>query len=293
MRTRTSLVALLLTATLVVSTVPAAAQGRRGHGGSGRSSHVGAGLAIGLVVGALFGARVDPLYAGYDAQWYPPYGYPRSPNYPPYRYRMMDRSADVRVQVEPASAEVFVDGYFAGHVDDFDGFFQRLYLAPGPHEIVVFKDGYRSLVRRMYFAPNVNLRIKDRLEPLGPNEPRAQRPMPADDPDGMRDAPAEPVGPPPARDDWAPREAQEPRRAATADTATGQVSVRVQPLDADVVVDGELWQRAQGLDRLTVTLPVGTHRIDVRKPGFVPFSSDVTVKPGETVSLNVSLSERQ
>ena len=67
----------------------------------------------------------------------------------------------------------------------------------------------------------------------------------------------------------------------------------MQPLDADVVIDGELWQRPQGLERLVVSLPAGPHHVDVRKPGFVPFSTDVQVKPGETATINVSLSERQ
>ena len=55
------------------------------------------------------------------AQWYP---YP--PLYP-YRYHPMDnlRSA-VRLEVTPKEAEVYVDGYYAGIVDDFNGTFQRL-----------------------------------------------------------------------------------------------------------------------------------------------------------------------
>ena len=39
----------------------------------------------------------------------------------------------------------FVDGYFAGQVDDFDGVFQRLKLEPGPHRIEISADGYEPL----------------------------------------------------------------------------------------------------------------------------------------------------
>jgi len=38
--------------------------------------------------------------------------------------------AEVRVLVTPPEAAVYVDGYYAGLVDDLDGFFQRLPLTP-------------------------------------------------------------------------------------------------------------------------------------------------------------------
>ena len=37
--------------------------------------------------------------------------------------------------VQPRDAAVYVDGYYAGVVDDFDGVFQRLTLEVGPHQI--------------------------------------------------------------------------------------------------------------------------------------------------------------
>ena len=44
---------------------------------------------------------------------------------------------DVRLMVRPRDAAVYVDGYYAGVVDDFDGVFQRLTLgsrtAPDPN----------------------------------------------------------------------------------------------------------------------------------------------------------------
>ena len=42
----------------------------------------------------------------------------------------------IRLQVKPRDAEVFVDGYIVGIVDDYDGSFQQLPLAPGEHEQV-------------------------------------------------------------------------------------------------------------------------------------------------------------
>jgi hypothetical protein len=269
--------ALLIVAALTIWAQPSDAQPRRprSHGGDRGGAHVSAQIAVGVALGSMLGLVFDSRLAGWDAQWYPPYGYPPRGPYPPYRYRYVDNSAEVRVEVQPSSAEVYVDGYLAGNVSQFDGFFQRLYVSAGAHEIVVYQDGFRSLVRRVYFAPYSSVRIRERLQPLGPGELPEPRPLPPDDPQGLRDAPPEGYAPPPARETGVAD--QEPRRTAA----------------ADIVIDGELWQRAERLDRLVVSLPVGPHRVDVRKPGFVPFTSDITVKAGETVSLNVSLSERQ
>jgi len=291
MRSRNPLIiAILIVAALAIATQPSEAQGRRSRNRNG-DAHVGAHVAVGIAIGGLFGMLFDNWGPYWDGQWYPPYGYPPRGPYPPYRYRYVDRSAEVRVLVEPSSAEVYVDGYLAGNVSNFDGFFHRLYLSPGAHEIVVYQDGFRSLARRMYFAPNSSLKIREKLQRLGPGEPNDERPLPADDPQGLGDAPPDTAGPPPARDDRV--SSQAPRRMPSGDDLVGQVSVRVQPLDADVVIDGELWQRPQGLDRFAVSLPSGVHRVDVRKPGFVPFTTEVTIKAGEVVSLNVSLAQRQ
>ena len=73
-----------------------------------------------------------PGYYGYGS-YYP--AYYQYPIYGPGRY--YDQSGSVRLQVSPREAQVFVDGYFAGAVDDFDGVFQRLNIAPGEHEVLV------------------------------------------------------------------------------------------------------------------------------------------------------------
>jgi len=51
----------------------------------------------------------------------------------------------LRIKVKPRDAQVFIDGYYEGNVDDFDGIFQRLHLTPGPHSVSVRAPGYESL----------------------------------------------------------------------------------------------------------------------------------------------------
>jgi hypothetical protein len=49
---------------------------------------------------------------------------------------------ELRLQVRPRHAEVYVDGYYAGIVDDFDGIFQSLRLEEGAYLIEIVAPGY-------------------------------------------------------------------------------------------------------------------------------------------------------
>jgi hypothetical protein len=51
----------------------------------------------------------------------------------------------IRTLIEPRDAQVFVDGFYVGVVDEFDGIFQRLRLDEGPHRIEIRKDGFQTL----------------------------------------------------------------------------------------------------------------------------------------------------
>jgi hypothetical protein len=49
----------------------------------------------------------------------------------------------LKLKVKPRHAQVYVDGYFSGVVDDFDGVFQKLKLRAGAHRIELRADGYQ------------------------------------------------------------------------------------------------------------------------------------------------------
>src|SRR5260221_13473268 len=85
----------------------------------------------------------DPFWGPWDGFQYP---YPYPYGYYPRRY---DPGASLRVMVKPNKAEVYVDGYYAGIVDDFDGVFQRLPATPGQHEITLDLDGYRTVHQKI------------------------------------------------------------------------------------------------------------------------------------------------
>jgi hypothetical protein len=240
-------------------------------------------VVVGVGVGVGFGSPYYYRpYAPYAyGPWYPYYWYPSPYYYGGYYY---DNSASLRLQVSPRQTEVFVDGYYAGLVDDFDGTFQRLQLEPGEHELQLFLQGYRPVSQRVYLQPRSTFRVKHALEPLAPGDPQPVRPTGPSAGQGVVGAPRAQG---PARP--APR-AEQPGPPAPRDGEYGTLAIRVQPDDAEVLIDGERWEGTSGDERLVVQLAPGSHRVEVRKDGYRVFTTDVNVRPGETAPLNVSLS---
>lgn len=237
-----------------------------------------------------YAARLGNPWYRYGA-WGPGWGGWYGPSWGSYWGPPMYRGlsfGSVRIQVEPRHAEVFVDGYFAGHVDDFDGAFQRLDLGPGEHEIQVFLDGYRSTRERLYVIPGRSYKIKSSLARLGSGEPVEPRPEPSQAaPAGQQprgDAGGPPLDEPPMRSDFT-----RPRPSRGEARAFGRLAVGVQPDDAQVFIDGEGWRTTPDNDRLVVNVPAGAHRIEVRKAGYATYTAMVDVAPGDTATVNVSL----
>jgi PEGA domain len=97
-----------------------------------------------------------------------------------YPYRYATAESDLRILVKPTQASVYVDGYFAGKVDEFDGAFQRLHVEPGQHDITIYLAGYRSLKQHLYLSSRSTRKIEGTLEPLAPGESLEQPPVPLD-----------------------------------------------------------------------------------------------------------------
>jgi hypothetical protein len=262
-------IAIIIGATLALAfavTRPADAQRRRPR--QARTS--------GSIV--LAGGGLYPHFVYVDAwsQWgrgpiYPPYGY--------YRYGYPEGlTGSVRLQVTPRDAEVFVDGYHAGVVDEFDGIIQRLRLTPGGHDIEIYLDGYRTETRSIYVGPGSDHRIRFTMTALGADETSVlPEPSDARAPAAMDPASERPV------------ERLAPRPAREAPAAVGVLALRLQPADAEVVIDDEVWSRPAGREVVTIELPVGEHRLEVRREGFAPYTETVLIQRGRTLSLNVVL----
>jgi hypothetical protein len=223
---------------------------------------------------------------GFPCCGYPAYGYPY---YPYYGYPFVyDNSASLRLQVNPREAEVFVDGYYAGTVDDFDGTFQRLHVVPGDHDLELFLPGHRSYQQKVYLQPGKTFNVRHAMEPLAPGDAEPVRPAAKERPAGAspRSPERHPGAPPRDRDPGAAGN-QAPGR--TPQSQFGSLALRVQPGDASITIDGDVWENPGPSERLIVQLGQGIHNVTIRKDGYRTYMTDVTIRPGETTALNVAM----
>jgi hypothetical protein len=225
-----------------------------------------------------------------------PYPYPPPAPYPyPYPYaHHIDESVSVRLQVKPKEAEVYVDNYRVGIVDNFDGVFQRLYLPPGDHEITLYREGYHTVRQKVHFVPRQEAKIIYTMTPLGAGEQNEPRPSaPAGPPPGEQEPSGEQY--PPRQMPQEPRQAPPPVQAPPQAESSnyGKLAVRVQPSGAEVLIDGQEWRGPNMDERLIVQVTEGSHRVEVKKDGFKTYTTEVNVRRGETTAINVSLSDRE
>jgi hypothetical protein len=69
----------------------------------------------------------------------------------------------VRIDLSERDAEVYVDGYYAGIVDDFDGAIQHLDLEPGPHRIEIRADGFDPVAFDVNVEPGRTITYRTEL----------------------------------------------------------------------------------------------------------------------------------
>ena len=85
--------------------------------------------------------------------YYGTYGYP---------------TGELRIQVRPRDAQVFIDGAYAGTVDDFDGTFQSLRLEEGEYQVEIVLPGFEPLTFDVQITPGEKVTYKGDLIPEQP-----------------------------------------------------------------------------------------------------------------------------
>jgi len=232
----------------------------------------------------------SPYYYGYDPYYYGAYAYAPfyfsgSYGYQPYYYngRYSD-SGSLRVIVDPEKTRVYVDNYYAGVADDFDGIFQRLSVPPGRHEITLKLDGYRTHTFRVYVTPGETLKLHHAME----------RGAGADTGEVVGDEPAsygrEDRDRDPGRDDRdhvSRTGVDDAREDERDDAEAGTLHLDLNPADASVYVDGEF--RGSGRRVENLRLAPGRHRIEVVRPGYRTVEREVDVRPGDSRRLEIEL----
>ena len=108
------------------------------------------------------GVGPSPFYYGYNG-----YGWGYGPGayaaYPTYAYP--HEAGGIRLKIRPRDAQVFIDGYYAGLVDDFDGAFQSLKLEAGGHKVEIRMPGFEDLELDVHVQPGRTLTLEEVLRP--------------------------------------------------------------------------------------------------------------------------------
>ncbi len=228
---------------------------------------------------------------------------PARAQWSPYPYRWAAPESDLRVVATPKNAAVYVDGYFAGLVDEFDGTFQRLRVTPGQHQITLYLEGYRTVSQKVYLQLNRTQKLQIDMEKLLAGE--ASEPVPPPAPQTEAPAPPTPQGWPPAATPdprWpqprmprpgtppaSPQPPPAPREAPAEAFSLGTLSLRVKPGGTEILIDGQRQPDTPANEVLLVQLAEGPHRVEVQKQGYEPFSDEFEVRRGETTAVNVVL----
>ena len=137
--------------------------------GYGYGSHYGYGGYYGpwfAGYGFGLGYFYDPFgysyYSPYDQGYgYSHYGYGRS------RYDNYGRTGEVgqlRLKVKPSEGQVYVDGYYVGEVDSFDGVLQRLAIEAGAHRVEIRAAGYETVAFEVMVAPGETVTYKGEMK---------------------------------------------------------------------------------------------------------------------------------
>jgi hypothetical protein len=200
----------------------------------------------------------------------------------------------VRLIVDPENTKVYVDGYYSGVVDDYDGLFQHLDLPMGKHEIILRLDGYQSQRLKVYVPSGETLKVHYTMQ-KGSGD--AANEMVVGDPSMEQ-------YPPRLRDEAADREratADREREDAEDAPPAAHVQMRrpapredgstlrlhVVPDDASIYIDGSFYGTARDVRRLDVA--PGPHKIEVVRPGYRTYEKDIDADPDKATNLEVTL----
>lgn len=211
------------------------------------------------------------FYHAYFGFYYGPYYGPFYPYPGPYYGHDVYTVASVRTRVEPRETRVYVDGYFAGEVDDFDGIFQRLYLPAGSHVLEFVLEGFETHRVPLFLNIDDSREIRHTMRRLAPAQLAAPPMAPLAHPVTREVRPSAPMP------------------TARPSSPYGVLALFVDPGDAVIEIDGDTWV-APGPDRdLVVHLTAGWHAVRITKDGYQPFVTDIELSEGATTRLTVRL----
>ncbi len=247
-----------------------------------------------------------PFWGGWG-----PYGW----GYDGWGYFRPDAGA-VDLDIKPEKAKIYLDGDYIGVADNYDGFPRYLWLKPGTYEMVIYKEGFETLKRRLKVVAGEVIDMNDRMVPgesTSPEEIYGEEDVSHDVApprtlnQTMRERSERPRIPAPVRRSREPgdevQRGAEPRgeldRVRSAGPRVdqrgepGRLELVVSPIDAVVYLDGRLLGSGAELARLHSAMLVdpGSHTLEVTRPGYETKTLEFEVEPGELVELDAKLQE--
>jgi hypothetical protein len=154
-----------------------------GHGHYGHGGHYGGYYGHGHYGHYYYPYRYYPYAYGYP-YWgfgfgygYPAYGYgygfyPYSGTYYYQGY------GEIRTQVKPDEAQVYLDGDYVGVADDFNSWYQRMNVEPGRHRLVFRLQGFQPYVLTLRVLPGENYNVKHDMIPGDDALPESEMRLP-------------------------------------------------------------------------------------------------------------------
>ena len=184
---------------------------------------------------------------------YDPYWYP----YDPYWYRYPPTPPNwgyVDTDVEPEEAKVYLDGKYAGTADDYDGFPRYLSVPLGSHKIEFRLEGYETFTQEFYINPGQMININMKMT-KGTGV--------------MKESP----------------KAEEPEKEH------GVISLELEPVSAEVFVDGKLVGNGEDLKNKggELEVSIGRHKKKIKKSGYKTQSIEIEIKDGKGFHLGIRL----
>jgi hypothetical protein len=198
------------------------------------------------------------------------------------------RAGAVDVNIKPSHAQVFVNGFYSGVIDDFDGFPRYLWLREGGYELAFYLQGYETMVHRVVVSRRKTLRLAGEMVPgkaTRPTVPPWPSTQGADADAGALDQPEL------APEELAPEESEERAAVEVDEGSAARLRLDVWPADAAVYLDGTFLGVGEELRALhaPLRLEAGQHEIEVVHPRYRTKKQQLTAAAGEELELVVEL----
>lgn len=97
---------------------------------------------------------------------YPPYGYPVPVPGCVTAEGETEVKGSLRLEISQKEAAVYIDGFYVGAVEDFNGPTEQITLPPGPHHLELRAAGYQTLTFDVNVQPGKTITYRTPMQPV-------------------------------------------------------------------------------------------------------------------------------